>query len=124
MRWVDSPCVHEPTSMNSAPPLCYLGKKGNAVDETFDGKKAQPATNKRRQNKKKMSIIVLRQSYSHLAPIIHSIFEGAEDIRVVLDRRQHDRRQQSIAMAVERRRETRDRRKSSPILDIVIDIDD
>jgi len=110
--------------MNSAPPLCYPGKKGNSVDEALDGKKGQPATNKRRQNKKRISIIVLRQSYSHLAPIIHSIFEGAEDVRIVLDRRQHDRRRQSITMTVERRRETGDRRKSSPILDIVIDIDD
>ena len=44
-------------------------------------------------NAKKKSLVIVRQSYTYLETFVRSMFEGADDIRIIIDRRFHERRQ-------------------------------
>ncbi len=101
----------------------YLGKEGDSGDGAGDAGEAQLTTDERHGNHKKVSLVVIRQPYSFLASAIRSMFEGDEDVEVIVDRRKVDRRRESVPVVVERRIEKRDRRESFPILDVVIDLD-
>ncbi len=67
------------------------------------------------------SYVIIHKSHRYLEPVVREIFEGAEDIHVVVDRRWHERRQ--IAHQVPgNRRSVLDRRASAPMLDILINM--
>jgi hypothetical protein len=104
--------------------LRYLEKVRDAVDEELGGGNAQPAVRKQPRNETAMSIIVIRRPYSFLAPVVHLAFQGAEDVEIIVDRRVQVRRRQSTPVPVDRRQQTGDRRKSSPMLDVIIDLDE
>ena len=103
--------------------VSYLGKEGGSVNDAGDAGEAQPITDERHGNHERASLVVIRQPYSFLASAIRSMFEGDEDVQVIIDRRKADRRRKSVPVVIERRIEKIDRRKSFPILDVVMDLD-
>ncbi len=81
------------------------------------------AAMKREVNGKNPSLVIIRQPYTYLEPYVRSMFEEAEDIRIIVDRRFHERRQVGAPSAPNRRKNTSDRRFSAPMLDILIDVE-
>ena len=75
------------------------------------------------QSGKKKSLIVIRQGYVFLQPTIASMFQGEEDVQVIIDRRFHDRRRETIPVSEDRRSRGADRRTSSPMIEVLINID-
>ena len=71
----------------------------------------------------KISLVIVRQSYTYLEPFVRSMFEGADDIRIIVDRRFHERRKVSIPGLPNRRRTLSERRFPAPMLDIMIAVD-
>ncbi len=69
------------------------------------------------------SCVIIHKSYRHLEPVVREIFEGAEDVRVVVDRRWHERRQLGPGESRGNRRQFPDRRASAPMLDILINLE-
>ena len=107
--------------LNSSIHIRYWERKGRPMASTGNGKEIEGAAQET-GNGKKTSYVIIRQPYSYLEPVVHSMFEGAEDMRVIVDRRFHERRQ-AVAQSVPNRRNSRtDRRMSSPMLDILINV--
>ena len=105
--------------------LRYHGMGVEPMSDWQETVKAHVPSAGETEQRVKGSIIVIRRSYAFMAPAVISMFEGAKDVRVIVDRRFHDRRQTfNSSVAVERRKERGDRRKSSPMLDILISVDD
>ena len=104
--------------------LRYLGKEVEPENAWWDTVKANMPSAGENEGGSGKSIIIIRRPYSFLAPVITSMFEEAKDVRVIVDRRFHDRRQTfNSSVQVERRRGTKDRRRSSPMLDVLINVD-
>jgi hypothetical protein len=69
------------------------------------------------------SYVIIRREYSYLEPLIRSMFEDASDVNVFIDRRSEDRREPPATPAEGERRGPTDRRASTPMLDILIDVE-
>jgi hypothetical protein len=70
------------------------------------------------------SYVIIRKEYSYLEPLIRSMFEEAEDVRVLIDRRSsEERRDAQPSSADSERQSTPDRRASAPMLDILINVE-
>ena len=100
----------------------YFHRQGDTVGSPDTGGTEHLAVGSGGGGKKK-SIIVIRQPYAFLQPSISSMFQGAEDVQVIVDRRFHDRRQRSSQVAEEQRGTKKDRRGSIPMLDVLINIE-
>lgn len=72
----------------------------------------------------KKSYVIIHNAYTYLEPVIRSMFAEAEDVQIVVDRRFRDRRQGSAGhVTTDKRRLVSDRRLSSPMLDILINVE-
>jgi hypothetical protein len=101
----------------------YLEGEGDPMDHSGNGESALEASKPDAGNGKKKSIVVVRQPYAFLESAITTMFEGAEDVRVILDRRFLERRREAVpGVAQQERRNRTDRRSSSPMLDILINV--
>ena len=101
----------------------YLERKGDRVDHSGNGESALEASKPDAGNGKKKSIVVVRQPYAFLESVIATMFEGAEDVRVIVDRRFRERRREPVPGVVKQEcRNRTDRRSSSPMLDILINV--
>jgi hypothetical protein len=69
------------------------------------------------------SYVIIRKEYSYLEPLIRSMFEEAEDVKVLIDRRSEDRRDPPPQATDSERRNANDRRASAPMLEILINVD-
>ena len=71
------------------------------------------------------SYVIIRREYSYLEPLIRSMFEEAEDVKVLIDRRSssEERRDAQPPSADGERRNNHDRRASAPMLEILINVD-
>ena len=69
------------------------------------------------------SYVIIRREYSYLEPLIRSMFEDAEDVTVLIDRRSEERRDPPASPAEGDQRSTTDRRASTPMLDILINVE-
>jgi hypothetical protein len=69
------------------------------------------------------SYVILRKEYAYLEPIVRSMFDEAQDVRVLVDRRWHERRRASDPVPVGNRRMVSDRRMAAPMLDILINVE-
>jgi hypothetical protein len=81
------------------------------------------AETQREGSRKRPSLVIIRQTCAYLEPIVRSMFEGAEDVRIVVDRRFHERRQIGNPSASNRRKDISERRTSAPMLDILIEVE-
>jgi hypothetical protein len=102
----------------------YLGREGDPVDHSGNEESTLEASKPDAANRKKKSIVVVRQPYAFLESVVATMFEGARDVRVIVDRRARERRQEAGPGEVRQERRNRtDRRSSSPMLDILINAD-
>lgn len=69
------------------------------------------------------SYVIIRREYSYLEPLIRSMFQEAADVRVLIDRRSEERRDPPTALTEGEGRSSTDRRASSPMLDILINVE-
>jgi hypothetical protein len=69
------------------------------------------------------SYVIIRREYSYLEPLIRSMFEDASDVNVFIDRRSEDRREPPTPPVEGERRSPTDRRASTPMLDILINVE-
>ena len=99
----------------------YLERKGDPVDHSENGESALETSKPDTGHGKKKSIVIVRQPYAFLESVIATMFEGANDVRVIVDRRFRERRREPVpGVAPQERRNRTDRRSSSPMLDILI----
>ena len=72
---------------------------------------------------RKTSYVIIHKPYTYLEPVVRSMFEEAEDVKVIVDRRFHERRSAPTPFRVTNRRQQQDRRQAIPMLDILINVD-
>ncbi len=94
---------------------------GNANDR--DGETQPNGQAQTKSDRKIKSYVIIRREYSHLEPIIRAIFNGAEDVQVLLDRRRSDRPEISEDDWPGNLQSLKEKRRASPMLDIVINMD-
>ncbi len=70
------------------------------------------------------SYVIIRRQYSYLEPMIRAMFSDAEDVIVMVDRRLTDRSEIAEGNLTEYGPGLTDRRRSSPMLDILIKIEE
>jgi hypothetical protein len=99
----------------------YLGRKGDPVEHSGKGESALEASEPAVGNGNKKSVVIVRQPYAFLESVVATMFEGAKDVRVIVDRRARERRRAPVLGEQQQERRNRtDRRSSSPMLDILI----
>jgi hypothetical protein len=102
--------------------LRYLDNgRGGAPDEGGGGR-ASLTPDGQRPHPRRTSIIVIRRPYAFPVPAIRSLVEGDEGVQVIVDRRHCERNALATLAAGDGRFRTWDRRRSLPILDIIIDL--
>jgi hypothetical protein len=69
------------------------------------------------------SYVIIHREYSYLEPLIRSIFDEAEDVKVLIDRRSEERAELAVPPAQFENRNSTDRRASTPMLDILINVE-
>ena len=65
--------------------------------------------------------IIIRRPYSHLEKELRSVFKGERDVKVIVDRRDGERRTTQQAVEIERRRADR-RHPNEELVEVVISI--
>jgi len=100
----------------------YLDSGGGGAHDEGGGKAPLIPDGQRPQLGRRTSIIVIRRPYAFLVPVIRSLFEGDEDVQVLVDRRQCERNALATLAVGDGRFRTWDRRRSLPILDVIIDL--
>ena len=68
------------------------------------------------------SYVIIRREYSYLEPLVRSIFADADDVSVLIDRRSEERGDTAAGPAEKEARSTVERRSSTPMLDILINV--
>jgi hypothetical protein len=99
----------------------YLDNGGGGAHDEGGGK-APLTPDGQRLHLGRTSIIVICRPCASLAPAIRSLFEGYEDVQVIVDRRQCERDALATLAVGDGRFRTWDRRRSLPILDVIIDL--
>ena len=66
------------------------------------------------------SHLIIHRSHGNLEPMIREIFEGEEDVHVMVDRRWHERRQIGAGVCQENNRRLHDRRASAPMVVVLM----
>jgi len=69
------------------------------------------------------SYVIIHREYSYLEPLVRSIFEEAEDVKVLIDRRSEERPEHAPPPKHFERLNSTDRRASAPMLDILINVE-
>jgi hypothetical protein len=110
-------------------------RSGSSVHIRYFEKKMEQSWEKSRNGKKrtlsgalgettrKISYVIIRKPYTYLEPVVREMFEKAEDVEVILDRRDHKRPHESASFQTANRRRQPDRRQAVPMLDILINIE-
>ena len=68
------------------------------------------------------SLVIIQKEYSYLEPLVRSIFEEAADVTILIDRRSGENRTSSNFSPESERRVASERRSSTPMLDILINV--
>jgi hypothetical protein len=68
------------------------------------------------------SLVIIQKEYSYLEPLVRSIFEEAQDVTILIDRRSGESRGTETAAEGAERRAASERRSSAPMLDILINV--
>jgi hypothetical protein len=103
----------------------YWEKKHNSLTNPDNSKELQLAS-QNGPSGKKISYIVVRREYAYLEPVVRDTFKDAADIQILIDRRSKERRTSSGTNggSFENRRKAADRRVSTPMLDVLINLND
>jgi hypothetical protein len=106
--------LHIRYSERKGQPVENSGSGGNGKELKLPGKPAEIG---------KTSYVIIHKPYDYLEPVVRSMFEEAEDVKVIVDRRFHERRRAPASSWISNRRKRRDRREAAPMLDILINVD-
>jgi len=68
------------------------------------------------------SLVIIQKEYSYLEPLVRSIFEEAQDVTILIDRRSGEGQGAATAVGDVERRAASERRSSAPMLDILINV--
>ena len=68
------------------------------------------------------SYVIIQREYSYLEPLVRSIFEEAEDVTILIDRRSAKSQNSSDLPAESERSAIIERRTSAPMLDVLISV--
>jgi hypothetical protein len=98
----------------------YWEKRAQSVVSPHNGKDFEGASLEKGTGRM-VSYVIVRRSHSYLEPVIRELFGDAEDVRVLPDRRWHERRQVPHPVP-EDRRILPERRISVPMLDVLIGV--
>lgn len=103
----------------------YSERKGQPVEKSANGGngKELELPGKSGGPRKTSCCVIIRKPYSYIEPVIRSMFEEAEDVSILVDRRSHERRGGSASFGIANRRRERDRRQAVPMLDILINVE-
>jgi len=100
----------------------YSERKEHPAEESGNGKKVvisgQPG-----ESKRTISYVIIHKPYTYLEPVVRSMFEEAEDVKVIVDRRFRERRSGPASYPITSLRKRQDRRQAVPMLDILINVD-
>lgn len=69
------------------------------------------------------SYVIIHREYSYLEPLIRSLFQEAEDVKVLIDRRSEERPTGAAPARGFESRTLTERRASTPMLDILINVE-
>jgi hypothetical protein len=69
------------------------------------------------------SYVIIHREYSYLEPLVRSMFEDAEDVTVLIDRRSEDRDGPRRSSEGDEQKGAANRRASNPMLDILINVE-
>jgi len=108
------PSFHIRYSERKGQPVENPGNGGNGKEVEVAGKSGEIS---------KTSYVIIHKPYTYLEPVVRSMFEEAEDVKVIVDRRFHERRGESASSKMANRRKRRDRREAVPMLDILINVE-
>jgi hypothetical protein len=102
----------------------YAERKGRPVETSESGGNGKEVALPGKSGEiGKTSYVIIHQPYDYLEPLVRSMFEDSEDVKVIVDRRFHERRRVSASSRISNRRKQRDRRQAAPMLDILISVD-
>ncbi len=101
----------------------YWHWKGKSRGYSIDGENSK-ADQEGSNHSKIKSYVIIRRQYSYLEPMIRAMFSDAEDVIVMVDRRLTDRSEIAEGNLTEYGPGLTDRRRSSPMLDILIKIEE
>lgn len=73
-------------------------------------------------SKKPSTYVVIQREYADLEPVVRTTFQEAQDVQVFIDRRCLERRKPVDGFVPCDRRAMHDRRASTPMLDILINV--
>lgn len=82
--------------------------------------KITKATHLPEESPRSMTVVIFRP-YTHIERELRNAFKGQEDVEVILDRRNGDRRKKQQAVVRERRRENR-RKPKEALVEVTISI--
>lgn len=105
------PSLHIRYSERKGQPVESSGRGGIGKEVELSGKPGEIG---------KTSYVIIHKPYDYLEPVVRSMFEEAEDVKIIVDRRLHERRRVSAESRISNRRKQRDRRQTAPMLDILI----
>ena len=100
----------------------FCERKGGPL-RMAENESALAVTSESRGSTNVTSHVIIHRQFGYLEPVVRQIFDGAEDVQVILDRRWHERRQSVGDDSPEDRRRLQDRRASNPMLDVLIRVD-
>ncbi len=106
--------LHIRYSKRKGQPVENSGSSGNGKEVELAGESGEI---------RKTSYVIIHKPYMYLEPVVRSMFEDAEDVKVIVDRRFHERRSGPATFRITNRRHEQDRRQAAPILDVLINID-
>ncbi len=106
--------LHIRYSERKGEPVENSGSSGNSKEVELAGEVGKI---------RKTSYVIIHTAYIYLEPVIRSMFEEAEDVKVIVDRRVRERRYGLGSFRMTDRRQQRDRRRALPMLDVLINVD-
>ena len=121
MEILNQSCVERAKRLSSSIHIQYVERTAEPTASSETQKDFETA-GQSREFARKTSMVVIRRPYSYLESAVREMFEGTEDVAVILDRRQHERRQAVISWIADRRNASNDRRRPAPMLDIVLGV--
>jgi hypothetical protein len=116
--------IHNAKQSGPSIHIRYATKKELAVGVSGNGQHCEGNELSAQSPETRMiSYVIIHRDHIYLEPIVRSMFEGAEDVKIILDRRLSERRQESVPFEVTNRRTQHERRQTMPMLDILITAD-
>jgi hypothetical protein len=115
------PLLHRARALNASVHIRYSARS-QPLGESTDSFSSHSLAEPREGSAGMTSYVIIRRQYSYLEPVIRSMFEDAQDVMVFIDRRSEEGGGTSEVPGDGERRTVLERRSSTPMLDILINV--